>query len=134
MASVMLILKVCLTRLTGVGCHFKLFCDVRTNRCCVLGWRSKQIKRKVVSSLAGETLFMVDTVGDHVYTEAVLVQQFGSRANEVKTVVVTDSKNLEEAIKLTSLVDDLVVIKEAVEKGTITKVKMVRGDDMLTNC
>ena len=48
--------------------------------------------------------------------------------------MVTDSKNLEEAIKLTSLVDDLVVIKEAVEKGTITKVKMERGDDMLTNC
>ena len=40
-------------------------------------------------------------------------------------MVVTDSKNLEEAIKLTSLVDDLVVIKEAVEKGTITKVKMI---------
>ena len=48
-------------------------------------------------------------------------------------MVVTDSKNLEEAIKLTSLVDDLVVIKEAVEKGTITKVKMVRGDDMLAH-
>ena len=140
MASVMLILKVCLTRLTGVGCHFKLFCDVGTNRCCVLGWRSKQIKRKVVSSLAGETLFMVDTVGDHVYTEAVLVQQFGSRANEVKTVVVTDSKNLEEAIKSTSLADDpwlvpdVAVIKEAVEIVTITKVKRVRGDDMLAKC
>ena len=83
---------------------------------------------------------MVDTVGDHVYTEAVLVQQFGSRANEVKTVVVTDSKNLEEAIKSTSLADDpwlvpdVAVIKEAVEIVTITKVKRVRGDDMLAKC
>ena len=75
-----------------------------------------------------------------IYTKAVIVQLFESRANEVKTVVVTDSKNLEEAIKSTSLVDDpwlvsdIAVIKEAVEKGIITKVKRVRGDDMLANC
>ena len=68
------------------------------------------------------------------------MQLFGSRANEMKTVVVTDCKNLEEAIKSTSLVDnpclvpDVAVIKEALENRIITKVKRVRGDDMLANC
>ena len=47
-------------KITSVGGHVKLLCDVRTNRCCVLGWRSRKIKRKVVSSLAGETLAMID--------------------------------------------------------------------------
>ena len=83
---------------------------------------------------------MIDALGDLVYTKAVLVQLFGSRANEMKTVVVTDCKNLEEAIKSTSLVDDpwlvpdVAVIKEALENGTITKVKRVRGEVMLANC
>ena len=127
-------------KITSVGGHVKLLCDVKTNNCCVLGWKSRKIKRKVVSSLAGETLAMIDAIGDLVYTKAVLVQLFGSRANEVKTVVVTDCKNLEEAIKSTSLVDDpwlvpdVAVIKEALENGTITKVKRVRGEDMLANC
>ena len=26
-------------KITSVGGHVKIFCDVRTNRCCVLGWR-----------------------------------------------------------------------------------------------
>jgi hypothetical protein len=127
-------------KITSVGGQVKLLCDVTTNKCCVLGWKSKKIKRKVISSLAGETLAMIDTIGDLVYTKAVLVQLFGSRANDVKTVVVTDSKNLEEAIKSTSLVDDpwlvpdIAVVKEALENNTITKVKRVRGEDMLANC
>ena len=94
-------------KITSVGGHVKLLVDVRTNKCCVLGWKSKKIKRKVISSQAGETLAMIDTIGDIVYTKAVLVQLFGSRANNIKTIiVVTDLKNLEEAIKSTNLVDD----------------------------
>ena len=127
-------------KITSVGGQVKLLCDVKTNKCCVLGWKSKKIKRKVISSLAGETLAMINTIGDLVYTKAVLAQLFGSRANNVKTVVVTDCKNLEEAIKSTSLVDDpwlvpdIAVVKEALENKTITKVKRVRGEDMLANC
>ena len=127
-------------KITSVCGHVKILCDIKTNKCCVLGWKSRKIQRKVVSSLAGEILAMIDAIGELVYTKAVLVQLFGSRANEVKTVVVTDCKNLEEAIRSTSLVDDpwlvpdVAVIKEALENRIITKVKRVRGDDMLANC
>ena len=55
-------------------------------------------------------------------------------------MVVTDSKNLEEAIKSTSLVDDpwlipdISVIKEAVENKTVMEVRRVAGTDMLADC
>jgi hypothetical protein len=37
-------------KITSVGEQVKLLCDVTTNKCCVLGWKSKKIKRKVISS------------------------------------------------------------------------------------
>ena len=42
-------------KITSVGGHVKFLCDTKTNQCCVLGWKSRKIKRKVISSLAGET-------------------------------------------------------------------------------
>ena len=42
-------------KITSVGDYVKLLCDVQTNKCCILGWKSRKIKRKVISSLAGET-------------------------------------------------------------------------------
>ena len=55
-------------------------------------------------------------------------------------MVVSDCKNLEEAINSTSLVNDpwlvpvVAVFKEALENRTITKVKRVIGEDMPANC
>ena len=39
-------------KITSVGGYVLLLCNSRTNACCVLGWKSKKIKRKVISSLA----------------------------------------------------------------------------------
>ena len=81
---------------TSVGGHVILMCNRKTNRCCVLLWRSKKIVRKVVSSLAGETLAMVATIGEMVYSQAILVEIFGRRVNEIlKIVVMKRSSQLE---------------------------------------
>ena len=119
-------------KITSVGGHVILLYNRVTNNCCVLFWKSKQIRRKVISSLAGETLAMIATIGELVYIKAVLEQLFGTRIHNIPTLVVTDSKNLQEAIKSTSLVEDpwlipdIAVIKEALEDKTITAVKRVR--------
>ena len=58
----------------------------------------------------------------------------------IPSIVVTDSKNLEEAIHSTSLVEDswlvpdIAVIKEAVEEKTVTHVRRVKSQEMLANC
>ena len=55
-------------------------------------------------------------------------------------MVVTDCKNLYEAIHSTSLVDDMwlitdiAAIKEAVENGEVTEVQRVPSERMLANC
>ena len=91
---------------TSVGGHIIQLCNRETDRCCVLSWRSKKIKRKVVSSLAAEALAMVASIGELVYMTAVLTQIYGNQVNDIPRVVVTDAKNLEEAVKSTSLVED----------------------------
>ena len=115
-------------------------CNTENNRCCILSWKSKKIRRKVISSLAGEALAMIVTIGEIVYTRAVLEQLYGNRVNMIPSIVVTDSKNLEEAIQSTSLVEDswlvpdIAVIKEAVEEKTVTHVRRVKSQEMLANC
>ena len=127
-------------KVTSVGGYVILLCNKVTNACCVLGWKSMKIKRKVLSSLAGETLAMIAMIGELVYMKAVLEQIFGERVKRVPTVVMTDSKNLFEAIKSTSLVEDswlipdIAIIKEALENNTITEVRRVPGSEMLADC
>ena len=60
----------------------------------------------MVSSLAAEALAMVASIGELVYMTAVLTQIYGNQVNDIPRVVVTDAKNLEEAVKSTSLVED----------------------------
>ena len=93
----------------------------------------EKIRRKVISSLAGEALAMIVTIGEIVYTRAVLEQLYGKSVNMIPSIVVTDSKNLEEAIQSTSLVEDswlipdIAVIKEAVKEKTVTHVRRVNN-------
>ena len=83
-----------------------LLCNKRT-KVAILNRRSKKIKRKVTSSLAGKCFAMVDVIGELVCTRAVLSEIYGKRINEIETTVVTDSRNLFEAVHSNELVEDL---------------------------
>ena len=110
-----------------------------TKASCVLGWRSKQLKRKVISSLAGEAMAACSIIGDMVCVRAVLRQMFGTRASRMQTVVYTDSKNLQEAVRSSSTVDDgwlipdIAIIKDAVEAGEV-QLRRIPSKDMLADC
>ena len=127
-------------KLSSVGGQVIMIINKAKSRGCILNWRSKKLLRKVTSSLAGEALAMVATIGEIVYNKAILKQIYGDVIDSVPVVIFTDSKNLSEAIRSTKLVDDawlipdIAVIKEALEKGTITCVKRVASEDMLANC
>ena len=127
-------------KITSVGGRVIMICNTKDNTACILSWKSKKIKRKVASSLARETLAMIDTIGEIVYTKSILSQIFGTRVEEIPVIIVTDAKNLEEAIHSTSLVDDawlvpdVATIKEALEIGTVTMVRRVSSKEMIANC
>ena len=127
-------------KLSSVGGQVIMITNVTKGQACVLNWRSKKLVRKVVSSLAGEALALVATVGEIVYNKAILKQIFGEVVDQVPVVVYTDSKNLHEAVFSTSLVDDawlipdIAILKDAIENGTIGSFRRVSADDMLANC
>ena len=124
----------------SVAGHVVMMMNMRSEKTCILSWRSKKIKRKVSSSLAGETLAMVETIGEVVYTRAVLEQVYGGRMRELPAVIFTDSNNLYKSIYSTKLVNDpwlipdVAAVKEALEEKVVTEVRLVPGDQMLANC
>ena len=126
--------------MTSCGGQIILLCNNLTNKCCVLLWRSKKIVRKVTSSLAGETLAMIATIGEAVYMKAVLREMYGKRVENVPTIIVTDANNLYQAVHSTSLVDDawlrtdIAAIQDALETGVVTLIRKVKGEDMLADC
>ena len=124
---------------TSVGGHVIMICNKVSNKCCITSWKSKNIKRKVGSSTAGEALATLETIGEVVYLKAVLEKIFGSRVKNIPVVVLTDSQNLHRAIYSTSLVEDawsvteIAAIKDALDDGVVQIVKQVEGSHMLAN-
>ena len=106
----------------------------------VLHWKSKKLRRKVVSSLAGEVFAMQSTIGQLVYTKALLAEIYGERMKKMDSIVVTDCKDLESAVigsKLVHdawLIPDVAIIKEALEQGEISAITRVPSERMLANC
>ena len=117
-----------------------MLCNKKTNACCILVWKSKKIRRKVIITLAGKALAMIGVIGEIVYPKAVLGQIFGTRVKDIPTLILSDSKNLTQAIKSTSLVEDpwlipdIAVIKDAIEDKTVNEVRWVNSKDMLADC
>ena len=58
----------------------------------------------------------------------------------IPTIVVTDCKNLEEAVHSSSLVEDrwlitdIAAIKEALETKEVTEIRRVPSEKMIANC
>ena len=127
-------------KLSSVGGHVVLLTNPHLRLACVLSWRSKKLVRKVVSSLAGEALATGATVGEIVYTKAILRQMFGEQVDKMPVIIFTDSRNLFEAVNSTSLVEDpwlipdVAIIKEALENGTVQGLRRVASQDMIANC
>ena len=94
----------------------------------------------MVSSLAGEALAIVAAIGEIVYTKSIIHQIYGEVIEKTPVIIVTDSKNLDEAVHSSSLVEDawlitdVAIIKDALEDGTISCLKRVQSEAMLANC
>ena len=127
-------------KLTSVGGHVVMLTNRKTEKTCVVSWKSKKIKRKVISSLAGEALAMSGTFGEIVYVRSILAEIFGSRVMKIPSVVFTDCNNLYEAVLSTKLVEDpwlvpdIAVIKQALEDKVISEIRLVPGELMIANC
>ena len=111
-----------------------------TGAACVVSWRSRKLKRIVNSSTGAEALAINDTVSELVYIKAVLTEMLGGEMVAVPLEVFTDSKNLLQASKTTSLVEDprlrieVAVLKESLEERELQKIEVVPGKEMFADC
>ena len=127
-------------KMTSVNGSVLLLCNRKTGAAAVLNWRSKKLRRKVTSSMAGECYSLIAIIGEMVYTKGVLAQIYGQRIQNIPCLAVTDCKNLYEAVHSTSLVEDMwlitdiAAIKEAIETGEVTEIQRVPSERMLANC
>ena len=127
-------------RVGSVGGQVVIMANIRTERACVLGWRSKQLHRVVHSSLAAEALSLLELFGDLQYTRQMLHQMYGEQANQIPVISVTDSKNLWQAVHTIKAVDDrrlvntIAELKEAMAVDSCAnELRHLPGPDMLAD-
>ena len=99
----------------SVGGQVVLLVNKKSERTCVLGWRSKQLHRVVHSSLAAEAFSLLELFGDFRYTRDRLLQMYGKQVLKIPIVAVTDSQNLWQAVHSLKNVDDKRLINTVAE-------------------
>ena len=111
----------------------------KTNRQCVISWKSKRLRRVVSSSTAAEVLAINATLDEMIYVKEVLKEVFGEKAVQIPLELFTDSKNLYGSVMSTSLHTNprlrtgIAKLNESLIKGVMSKFYLVTGQNMLAN-
>ena len=115
-----------------------IFLRDETGRRCPIFWQSRKIDRVVNSTLAAETMALVEGAGTAVYMAGILKQLIGNV--DVKILCYTDNKSLVESLLSSKQVNDrrlrldINVIENMLARGEITKVIWVSSKDQLADC
>jgi hypothetical protein len=108
-------------------------------RCSVLTWNSNKLKKVVDSTLAAESLSLLNAIKEAVYVQHIITELIGDRAS-LPIYCIIDSRGTRDAVYSTKLVDDrmtrlyIASIKEHLESRRIEKVIHVPGSLMLADC
>ena len=102
------------------------------SHCSPITWCSKKIQRVVNSTLAAETMALMNGIKDALYVKAVLLEMIGD-VSLLEIECYVDNKGLVDAVHSTHLVEDkltrisIATIKEHLEKEII-QVHHITGD------
>ena len=112
-----------------------------TSRSAVLTWSSKKIDRVCTSSLAAETLSLQKLLGNMFYVRQILRQMFGSKADNIPGIALTDNQDLYscvhnlKACEDKRLLADIINIKQSiVDDKTINELRYVPKEIMVADC
>lgn len=117
--------------LVGLNQHFSPIC-----------WSSRKVRRVVRSTIAGETLAMVDAIDTAIYLANLFTEiQYGKADPKLVPIVcITDCRSLYEAVHSTKTVTEkrlrleLSSIKEGIQSGLIWKFLWTGGFGQLADC
>ena len=122
-------------------CHsqggFIIFIANGNGRRCPIMWKSRKIRRVVNSTLAAETMALVEVAESAHYIQRIL-EDIGIHGVPVKCFV--DNKSLVDALSSMKKVDNkylrinIAMLKEMLEKGEINSVEWIDTKKQLANC
>ena len=121
---------------------FIIFLHGEKRMSCPLAWKANKIRRVVRSTLAAETLSLVDALDTAVYLGHLLSEVLfnGSKKNVVPIDCYIDNKSLHDNIYSTKLVAekrlriDIASIKQMMQKGEISQVIWVDTSCQISDC
>ena len=122
----------------GSQCGYIIFlADNYGSRCPIL-WKSRKIRRIVKSTLAAETMALLEAA-ESAYYIGKMIEDIGI-ASEVPVMCYVDNRSLVDALRSVKKVDDkylrinIACLKDMLERGDIKDVKWVDTKSQLANC
>ena len=107
-------------------------------RQCPIHWQTKKIRRVVKSTLAAETLALLDGAEEAIHISGLIVELISGEKLDIKCLV--DNKGLVDALYSNKQVEgkrlrvEIAALKEMMEKREISKVEWVPTTAQLANC
>ncbi|XP_071749626.1 uncharacterized protein [Lepeophtheirus salmonis] len=109
----------------------------KNTKVCPIAWVSKRIKRVMKSTLAAETLAILEGAELCFYINNLVYEICGFL---LEVILKTDCRSLKECIQATKQVEDkrlkieIAMLKEFMERSEIKKVVWVQTKNQLANC
>ena len=114
-----------------------IFLQDQSGKRCPIFWKSKKIERTVKSTIAAETLALVDGAEKSVEIARILRQLL--EGIEIMINCYTDNKSIVDAISSTKKIDnpmlnvDSLVLRDYLEQGVINQVKWIKSEMQLAD-
>ena len=82
----------------SVAGHIVFLLNKKTNNVVPLTWSSKKIERVVNSFIGAEVIARTKLIGTLYFIKEILKQMYGTKIGDIPCLMLTDSKDLYEAI------------------------------------
>ena len=105
---------------------------------CPLSWQSRRLRRVVKSTLAAETLALVEGAEAAVYLKTIIEEIVG--CDKLKVQCYVDNKSLVEALKSSTSVDDrrlridVALLKDMMQRREVDNISWVSTSEQLADC
>ena len=105
---------------------------------CPIYWQSRKIRRVVRSTLAAETLSLVECANAAIFIRRIICEV--SNCKELRIICLTDNKSLVDSIKSSKNVDDkrlridIAILNEMITIGDISDIIWVSSQNQLADC
>ena len=124
---------------SSTGGYIVFLRDRTSNKSCVIDWQSNKIKRVVNSTLAAESLALIDGIHASLLVRELIVTVTNINSDKLEIMCIVDNKSAVLAANTTTnvsdkrLLRDIATIKELVNSKEVKRIEWLPGDQQLAN-